>query len=120
MATDVRRYDHLMLAPPVLVCPNGCGHRALGAPTVAETGVPVGGGMATLHECPTLAGMTVPLVQEGTRAEARAVEREDYVGTEVGLQYDENGRAIMAVEVTRDDGTDRAVFAPTARAGVEV
>jgi len=104
----------LLLSPPVLVCPNGCGARALGARTAAETGAPVGGGAAVMHDCASLHGLAVPMVPEGTRAEARAIEREDYAGGEVGLRYDGAGRAIMAVEVERNEGTDRAVFVPTA------
>lgn len=109
----------VFLSAPVLVCPNGCGARALGARTVAETGAPVGGGAAVLHDCPVFAGLAVPMVPEGQRAEARTVEREDYAGDEVGLRYDDDGRAVMAVEVVRDDGTDRVVFAPTANGRVD-
>lgn len=103
----------VLLSPPVLVCPNGCGARALGHATVAETGAPVGGGAAVLHDCRALRGLAVPMVPEGTRAHAVAVAREDYVGTDV-VQRDGDGNVVMAVEVVRDDGTDRAVFAPLA------
>lgn len=106
----------VLLSPPVLVCPNGCGARARGAATVAETGAPVGGGAAVLHRCSALSGLEVPMVPEGTRAEARAVEREDYAGDERGLRF-ADGVAVMAVEVERKDGTDRAVFAPAATGG---
>jgi hypothetical protein len=59
--------------------------------------------------------MLVALVPEGTRAEARAIEREDYEGADRGrVQLDANGRPVMAVETVRDNGTDRAVFAPVA------
>jgi hypothetical protein len=43
-----------------------------------------------------------------------AVEREDYVGKEV-VTTDGEGRPVMAVETTRDDGNDVAVFAPCAQ-----
>lgn len=105
-----------VLAPRRLVCPQGC-------PTVAldvldrATGVPVGGGAATMHSCRALGGLEVPMVPEGIAHEGRALEREDYVGGE-RVQTDGDGRPVMAYEVVRDDGTDRAVFAPCATAGV--
>lgn len=98
-----------------LVCPNDCG---AAAPMPSIDVVPLGGGMVTLHACPVFAGMLVGLVPEGVRAEARAVEREDYIGREA-VQYDGNGRPVMAIETVRDDGTDRVVFAPTAYADEE-
>lgn len=106
----------VVLAPPVLVCPNACGARALAS---APEGVPVGGGAATMHACPTVAGMLVPMVPEGLRAEARAVEREDYEGEDHGrTRLDANGRPIASVVVQRDDrGPDVAVFAPLATVG---
>jgi len=106
-----------VLVPRRLVCPAGCGTYALDVLDV-ERQVPVGGGAATLHRCRNLAGMDVPLVPEGERAEARSLVREDYVGTDE-VQYDADGRPIMAVEVVRDDGTDRAVFAPLARGAAD-
>jgi hypothetical protein len=54
------------------------------------------------------------MVLEGTRVSVRAVVREDYVGSE-DVRYDGEGRPVMAVVTERDDGMDRAVFAPTAR-----
>jgi hypothetical protein len=54
------------------------------------------------------------MVLAGTRCKVTAVEREDYVGSE-DVRYDGEGRAVMAVRTTRDDGEDLAVFAPTAR-----
>lgn len=66
------------------------------------------------HPCPGMAGLMVPLVREGHRANLLAVEREDYVGKEDVL-LDANGRPIMAVTVEHEDGsTDRNVYAPTA------
>ena len=70
------------------------------------------------HACPKL-GITAPMVKSGTKAKVVAVEREDYVRSEKGLVY-RDGRPIMAVVTTRDDGEDRAVFAPTASARVGV
>lgn len=61
-----------------------------------------------------MAGLMVPLVKQGHRANFIAVEREDYVGTEKVL-LDGNGRPIMAVQVEHPDGSnDRTVYAPTA------
>jgi hypothetical protein len=54
------------------------------------------------------------MVLEGTRVRVRAVLREDYVGGE-DVQYDGEGRPVAAVVTERDDGMDRAVFAPTVR-----
>lgn len=65
------------------------------------------------HNCPGLAGISAPMVPAGTKAKVTAHEREDYIGGE-DVQYDGNGRPIMAVVTTRDDGNDVAVFAPTA------
>jgi hypothetical protein len=65
------------------------------------------------HACPGLAGLTAPMVPAGTACKVEAVERQDYVGGE-DVQYDGNGRPVMSVVTTRDDGNDVAVFAPTA------
>jgi hypothetical protein len=54
------------------------------------------------------------MVLEGTRARVRAVLREDYVGSE-DVQHDGDGRPVMAVVTERDEGMDRAVFAPAVR-----
>lgn len=70
------------------------------------------------HPCPGFAGLMVPLVPDGTRADVRAVERPDYVGGEL-VQLDGNGRPIMAVVTERDEGMDCRVFAPTAVASTE-
>jgi len=56
----------------------------------------------------------VPLVPKGTDCKVEAVERGDYVGQE-SVQIDVNGRPMMAVVTTRDDGQDCTVYAPTAR-----
>jgi len=67
------------------------------------------------HACRGLAGLTAPMVPAGTRCKAEAIEREDYIGGEA-VQYDGNGRPVMSVRITRDDGTDVAVYPPTATA----
>jgi hypothetical protein len=67
------------------------------------------------HDCAGLKGLTAPMVEVGVRAKVAAVERGDYIGGEM-VTVDGDGRPVMAVETTRDDGTDLAVFAPCATA----
>ena len=58
-----------------------------------------------------------PLVEEGVRVQVTAVEREDYVGSELA-QTDDNGRPMMAVRTDYEDGrNDTVVLAPTATGG---
>jgi hypothetical protein len=66
-----------------------------------------------MHACRGLAGLTAPMVPAGTRAVHRAVEREDYINGDL-VQLDGNGRPVMAIVTTRDDGEDCTVFAPAA------
>lgn len=66
------------------------------------------------HRCSGLRGLVVALVPAGTRCKIEAVEREDYVRRE-DVQLDRDGRPVAATVTTRDDGTDVAVYAPTAR-----
>lgn len=70
------------------------------------------------HDCRGLAGLHVALIAEGTKAKVEAIERGDWVGREL-VQTDGNGRPVMAVQTTRDDGIDLAVYAPTATARLE-
>lgn len=65
------------------------------------------------HSCRGLRGLSAPMIQEGVRGKVEAREREDYVGKEA-VQRDGEGRPIMSIVMTRDDGTDCAVLAPTA------
>lgn len=65
------------------------------------------------HPCRGLKGLDAPYVLHGTNAKVEAREREDYEGKEA-VQKDGEGRPIMSIVTTRDDGTDRAVLAPTA------
>lgn len=70
-----------------------------------------------MHPCRGLGGLTAPMVPAGTRCKVVAVERDDYIaGEDVPLH---DGRPVMAVRTTRDDGEDVAVFAPTAHARVK-
>ena len=65
------------------------------------------------HTCPKLRNLSAPMVPAGTKAKVEVHEREDYIGK--GLpRLDENGRPLMNIETTRDEGTDLLVFAPTA------
>jgi hypothetical protein len=66
------------------------------------------------HNCPGLAGLSAPMVPAGTRCKVEAIERGDYVRGEL-VQTDGNGRPVMSVVTTRDDGNDVAVYAPTAQ-----
>lgn len=70
-----------------------------------------------MHPCAKLAGLMVVLVPAGQKCKVETVERADYVGREL-VQADGNGRPVMAVVTTRDDGQDCTVFAPTARGSV--
>ena len=67
------------------------------------------------HACAGLRGLTAPMVPAGMRCKVEAVERGDYVGREM-VQTDGDGRPVMAVLTTRDEGTDVAVLAPCATA----
>jgi hypothetical protein len=66
------------------------------------------------HPCRGLRGLQAPFVTDGLKAKVEAVERGDWVGREV-VTTDGEGRPVMAVVTTRDEGTDCAVFAPMAR-----
>jgi hypothetical protein len=69
------------------------------------------------HPCRGLRGLTAPFVAAGTRCKVESVERGDWVGREQ-VQVDGEGRPVMAVVTTRDDGQDCAVLAPVAYAEV--
>ena len=68
------------------------------------------------HQCGGLHGLNAPMVPAGTRAKVEAVEREDYIGPDLGrVQLDpERGRPIMSIITTRDTGRDCTVLAPIA------
>lgn len=70
-----------------------------------------------LHPCAGLRGLSAPFVPAGAKAKTEAVERGDWVGKDA-VQTDDEGRVVMAVQTTRDDGIDCAVLAPTAGASV--
>lgn len=66
-----------------------------------------------MHACSGLGGLTAPMVREGERVKVEIREREDYIGGE-DVQRDGDGRPVMSIVTTRDNGTDVAVYAPTA------
>lgn len=68
------------------------------------------------HTCPGLRYLSAPMVPAGTRAKVEAREREDYVGREL-VQTDPNGRPVMSIVTTRDEGQDCVVLAPCATVG---
>jgi hypothetical protein len=70
-----------------------------------------------MHTCPGARGMTVPMVPAGIRCKVELQPREDYVNGDV-VQLDEDGRPWMSALVTRDTGTDVAVYAPCATANL--
>lgn len=82
------------------ICPN-CDHSRV---TNGQPGV-------VIHTCGGLRGLIAPLVPEGTRCKIEAVLREDYVLGDTP-QRDAEGRPIMAIVTTRDDGQDCRVLAP--------
>lgn len=65
------------------------------------------------HACRGLRGLTSPMVPAGTRARVSAVDREDYVGSEI-VQTDGEGKPVMSIVTEREDGQDCAVLAPLA------
>lgn len=71
-----------------------------------------------MHECASLGGLSLPMVEQSrcTGAQVYPVVREDYVGAEKGLVYDDEGQPIMAAVTEYGDGSnDVAVFAPVVR-----
>jgi hypothetical protein len=82
------------------------------------THLPADAVASRFHPCRGLKGLTAPMVPAGTRAKVEALQREDYLHGD-HVTRDGDGRPVMAIETTRDDGTDRAVFAPCATAGRE-
>lgn len=101
------RTDGVLLEPPVIdwVC-LGCGRTDRTREVQVHT---------RMHPCPMAGGMTVPMVEAGTAGKLVMREREDYVGVD-DVQAGEDGKVYMSAEIVRDDGTDLAVYAPTAYA----
>lgn len=68
-----------------------------------------------MHRCVSTKGLLTPLIREGTTAKIEVVERQDYIGKEKA-QSDADGRPIMSVVTTRDEGQDCVVFPAAATA----
>lgn len=67
------------------------------------------------HHCSAMSGLTMPMLREDERAKVEVNRREDYIGSEDVQLVD--GVPIMNTTVTRDDGEDVLVYAPTAHGG---
>ncbi len=65
------------------------------------------------HSCRGMRLLTVPFVPDGTNCKMVALERDDYIGRE-SVQTDAEGRPVMQVVTTRDEGQDCTVYAPSA------
>lgn len=93
----------MILPPTVWVCANGCGTTDRTPGSVSNR----------FHSCRALGDITAPLVPAGLACKVEALEREDYVGRD-RAQCDADGRPVMSVVTTRDDGQDCLVLAPCA------
>ena len=80
---------------------------------------PLPPGQSRYHPCAGLHGLNAPLLRAGTHAKVEAREREDYLNGDRQATGDD-GKAYMAVQVTRDEGTDVTVFAGLAHAEVRM
>jgi hypothetical protein len=67
------------------------------------------------HNCRGLRGLWAPMVEDGTVCKVEAKDRDDYVNGDM-VTTDGEGRPVMSIVTTRDDGEDLAVFAPCATA----
>jgi len=100
------------MGPVVLAAPE----RRWACPNCDATDITREAGQHTrFHTCGGLAGLTAPMVPHDQRVKVEAIEREDYIGSE-DVRLDDDGRPIMSVLTTRDEGTDLVVYAPTAYA----
>ena len=68
-----------------------------------------------MHMCVGLKGIAAPLVLDGISSKVEAQVREDYVKGEI-VTSDEDGKPIMSIVTTREDGQDCAVLASPAQA----
>ena len=71
------------------------------------------------HTCPKQGMLSVPFVREGVKAKVERTLRQDYIGKE-HVRFDADRKPVMNVTVTRDEGTDVAVYAPTATARASI
>ena len=72
------------------------------------------------HNCRGLKSLTAPMVLEGVKCKVEAVERGDYAVNDDLVRLDGEGRAVMAVETTRDEGNDIIAFADCASIDVRM
>lgn len=86
------------------------GRRRYECPNCTTTAMHAGPG-SPYHVCRGLRGLNAPLTPVGVRAHVAAMEREDYVRGD-SPQCDGEGRPVMAIVTTRDDGQDCTVLAP--------
>ena len=70
-----------------------------------------------MHVCRARRSLTFPMLPLGVKAKIEVIEREDYVGSEQVQVDPERGRPVQSVVITRDQGQDTTVFAPTATLG---
>lgn len=70
-----------------------------------------------MHTCPKT-GLTTPMYDEKLKVKVEVTEREDYIGNEI-VQLDKEGRPVMNIRTTSDDGEDLIVYAPTSTARVD-
>ena len=72
-----------------------------------------------LHPCPKLRGLMAPMLAKGTAGKIELHEREDYVGDELVQLDPEQGRPVMSMVTTREDGQDARIYVPTATGSVK-
>lgn len=89
--------------------------------TTASSPLPIGAGQgqARFHYCAGLRELWAPMLPVGVKAKIEARDREDYVGTDSIPQVDIDGRPVMSIVTTRDDGQDTVVLVPTALMSAE-
>lgn len=71
-----------------------------------------------MHPCRGMAGLMIPLIPEGEQGRHLPVEREDWIGKEM-VQYDLEGRPVMAVQTETADSLSTTVYAPTATGSLD-
>lgn len=75
---------------------------------------------ARTHTCPALHMIIAPMVRAGADCTLVAVERQDYLGSEI-QETGDDGRPYMAVRTEYADGrNDVIVHAPVARARLSI
>lgn len=76
-------------------------------------------GQQRMHDCPGLHNLVAPLVPVGTRCKVERNLWEDYVRYDDAVRKGDDGKPVSSVTVTREDGTDIAVFPAAAVARME-